>query len=196
MNTYLSIGKTAEYLGVSIQTLRNWDKSGLLVPDKKTQGGARRYSIESLTHFNKYLNKTEHKGKKTIAYARVGSNSDSNDLARQFEVLKEYCEGKSYNYELIHDIGSGLNFYKKGLKELCKMIASGNVERLVLTHKDRLLRFGSEIIFALCEANNVELLFLNSGNENMVFEEDEIQSLRDALRFSGNIDVNKERVGS
>ena len=191
MSTYLSIGKTAEFLGVSIQTLRNWDKSGLLMPDKKTQGGARRYSIESLTSFNRQGYKKSKDVKLTVAYARVPNKNNSEDLARQFEVLKEYCEAKSYNYELIHDVGSGLNFYKKGLKELCHLISSGKVERLILTHKDRLLRFGSEIIFALCEANNVELLFINSGNENMSFEEDEISSWGDALRYSGNSEMER-----
>ena len=191
MSTYLSIGKTAEFLGVSIQTLRNWDKSGLLMPDKKTQGGARRYSLESLTSFNRSGHKKSNNVKLTVAYARVPSKNNSEDLARQVEVLKEYCEAKSYNYEIIHDIGGGLNFYKKGLKDLVSLISSGKVERLVITHKDRLLKFGSEIIFTLCEANNVELLVINSGNENMIFEEDDISNVGDSFRFAENSEFKR-----
>ena len=79
MNRYLTIGQTAEILGVSIQTLRNWDKSGQLVPDKKTQGGARRYSYETLSIFkrNSYSN---NENRLTIAYARVANKNQIVEL--------------------------------------------------------------------------------------------------------------------
>lgn len=188
MNRYLTIGQTAEILGVSIQTLRNWDKSGLLIPDKKTQGGARRYSYETLSIFkrNSYSN---NENRLTIAYARVANKNQIVDLARQIEVLDKYCAQQGYEYKLIQEVGSGLNFYKKGLKELCAYIAQGKVKRLILTHKDRLLRYGAEIIFSLCEANGVELLFINNGNENMSFEEDEIKDLQEALKVCDTSDI-------
>jgi putative resolvase len=64
-----------------------------------------------------------------------------------------------------------MNYYKKGLKKLLNAILDGNVGRLVLTHKDRLLRFGAELVFALCEAREVEVVIINSGAE-ATFEEE------------------------
>ena len=64
-----------------------------------------------------------------------------------------------------------MNYYKKGLKKLLNAILEGNVGRLVLTHKDRLLRFGAELVFALCEAREVEVIIINSGTD-VKFEEE------------------------
>jgi len=64
-----------------------------------------------------------------------------------------------------------MNYYKKGLKRLLNEVVSGRLGRLVITHKDRLLRFGAELIFALCEAKQVEVVILNQG-EDTTFEED------------------------
>ena len=68
------------------------------------------------------------------------------------------------------DLGSGVNYHKKGLKRLISDMLDGEVSRLVITHKDRLLRFGAELVFAICEAKNVEVI-LNQG-EDTGFEED------------------------
>jgi putative resolvase len=70
---------------------------------------------------------------------------------RQALVLSAYCEHQNYNYILIQDLGSGLNYKKKGLKKLIDLILIEEVDRLIITNKDRLLRFGSELIFGLCE---------------------------------------------
>ena len=74
-------------------------------------------------------------------------------------------------FELVTDLGSGMNYYKKGLKRLLNSIIEGNIGRLVLTHKDRLLRLGAELVFALCEAREVEVVIINSGAE-VKFEEE------------------------
>ena len=72
---------------------------------------------------------------------------------------------------MIEDLGSGLNYNKRGLKRLIKLIADNQVERLVLTHKDRLLRFGSELVFSLCEHFGCEVVIINR-TEDSSFEED------------------------
>jgi len=64
-----------------------------------------------------------------------------------------------------------MNYQKKGLRRLLGSIIEGQVGRLVITHKDRLLRFGAELVFAICEAKNVEVVILNQG-EDSTFEED------------------------
>ncbi|BCZ19511.1 IS607-liketransposase [Helicobacter sp. NHP19-012] len=171
MNNLLSIGQASKILGVSIQTLRNWEKRGLLKPDNYTKGGERRYKLESLKNINKNI-VFHNDNRKTIAYARVSSADQKEDLIRQVQVLELYCSKLGFNYEVIQDLGSGMNYYKKGLTKLLNLILESQVKRLVLTHKDRLLRFGAELVFAICEAKGVEVIIINQGDENVRFEEE------------------------
>lgn len=64
-----------------------------------------------------------------------------------------------------------MNYYKKGLTKLLNLILDGKVKRLILTHKDRLLRFGAELVFSICQAKEVEVIIINRGEENIKFEE-------------------------
>lgn len=159
----IGINEACKILGVTPKTVRLWEKEGK-IKSVRTAGGHRRYNIADLLG-----NKKE--GSLTIAYARVSTHEQHEDLKRQEIVLENYCASKGYNFELISDLGSGLNYKKKGLVKLIKLICSNEVERLVLTHKDRLLRFGSEIIFSLCENFNVEVNIINKSAES-TFEED------------------------
>ena len=93
------------------------------------------------------------------------------DLERQKQVLELYCASQGWQYEIIADLGSGMNYHKKGLKHLLNQIIDGNIGRLVLTHKDRLLRFGAELVFSICEIKQVEIVIINQG-EDTSFEED------------------------
>lgn len=93
-------------------------------------------------------------------------------MIRQVQVLELYCAKAGFNYEIIQDLGSGMNYYKKGLTKLLNLILEGQVKRLVITHKDRLLRFGAELVFAICEAKEVEVIIINNGDENIKFEEE------------------------
>ncbi|TYG34609.1 IS607 family transposase [Lonepinella koalarum] len=171
MNKLLSIGQASKVLGVTIQTLRNWDKKGLLKPDELTKGGDRRYKLETLKAINHNIvfNRDD---LKTIAYARVSSHDQKEDLVRQVQILELYCSKQGFNYEVIQDLGSGMNYYKEGLTKLLNLILDGKVKRLILTHKDRLLRFGAELVFSICEAKNVEVIIINKGDENIKFEEE------------------------
>lgn len=171
MSKLLAIGQASKLLGVTIQTLRNWDKKGLLKPDEITKGGARRYKLETLKNINRNIVYNQDK-LKTIAYARVSSSDQKEDLVRQVQVLEMYCSKAGFQYEVIQDLGSGMNYYKKGLTKLLNLILEGEIKRLVITHKDRLLRFGAELIFAICEAKEVEVIIINKGEENIKFEEE------------------------
>lgn len=151
--------------------MRNWDKKGLLCPDEYTKGGERRYNIESLKKLKPRVSFNSD-SLKTIAYARVSSHDQKEDLTRQVAVLEMYCAKQGFNYEIIQDFGSGMNYYKKGLTKLLDLILEGEVKRLVLTHKDRLLRFGAELVFSICQAKEVEVIIINKGEENMRFEEE------------------------
>lgn len=166
MSRLIKAGEASKILGVTIQTLRRWEKTGQLLPDKKTEGGTRYYNIERLL---KVTSKQE--STLTYAYARVSSQDQKQDLQRQKEVLSTYCTVHGWNYEVISDLGSGMNYKKKGLKNLLDAILGRKIQRLVITHKDRLLRFGAELIFTLCEIHQVEVVIINQG-EDVSFEED------------------------
>ena len=171
MKRMLTIGEAAKAIGVTTTTLRNWDKNGLLKPDEYTKGGDRRYKLESLKGIKPNLNNSsDHL--KTIAYARVSSHDQKDDLIRQVGVLESYCANRGFTYEVIQDLGSGMNYYKKGLTKLLNLILDGQVQRLVLTHKDRLLRFGAELVFSICAAKEVEVIIINKGEENIKLEEE------------------------
>ena len=158
---HVSIGEAAIILGLSVVTLRRWDRSGLLKPVFRTFGNHRRYNLSDITKmFNKNVNSD-----KVIGYSRVSSFDQKKDLETQTNVLKNYIKNKYDNFEIIEDLGSGLNYKKRGIKRLIKMICGREISKLVLTHKDRLLRFGSEIIIQLCEKLNIEVIILNSDTE-------------------------------
>ena len=167
MSRFISIGNASKALGVSIATLRRWESEGKLVPIR-TAAGHRRYDLEQL---NPVLPHTSVDKRRTVAYARVSSHDQKNDLERQKQVLELYCAKQGWKFEVIADLGSGMNYHKKGLKRLLNDVIESRVGRLVLTHKDRLLRFGAELVFSICEIKNVEIVILNQG-EDTYFEED------------------------
>ena len=104
--------------------------------------------------------------------ARVSSHDQKEDLERQCGVLESYCAKCGWQFELIKDLGSGMNYNKKGLKQLLEMLFDGKINRLVITHKDRLLRFGAELIFNICEIKNVEVVIINQGDTPKSYEEE------------------------
>ena len=177
MSRLLSIKQAANQLGVSVSTLRRWDETGVLVA-QRTPKGHRRYELSKINP-NLTRNKVEQQ-RKTIAYARVSSHDQKPDLQRQIEMLKLYCSSQGWSFEVISDLGSGMNYHKKGLKRLLDDILDNKIDRLVLTHKDRLLRFGAELVFALCEARQVEVVIINQG-ENLSFEEELAQDVLEII---------------
>ena len=146
---YYSIGQFAKAIGKTTKTLRNWDKNGKLKPVRVEDTGYRYYSQEQLNHFlglklEKQINK------KIIGYCRVSSHKQKDDLERQIENVKTYMYAKGYQFEIITDIGSGINYNKKGLNQIIDMVTNSEVEKIVVLYKDRLIRFGYELIENLC----------------------------------------------
>jgi len=109
--------------------------------------------------------------KQTIGYARVVSHDQKDDLVRQEQMLEMYCASQGWQFKIISDLGFSMNYHKCGLKKLLSMIVNEEINRLVLTHKDRLLRFGAELIFTICEEKNIDVIIINQGNES-TFEEE------------------------
>ncbi len=166
----ISIGQAAIMIGVSSSTLRRWEKEEKFLPALRTQGGHSRYRLQDIeTVF--FGVETAKEKRLTVAYARVSASDQKSDLKRQEEDLKEYCLGKKYSFLLISDLASGLAYHKRGLNRLISLICSRQLERLVLTHRDRLLRFGSPLLFKLCELHDVAVIILHE-EKKLSFEEE------------------------
>ena len=164
--------EAAKCLGVHPDTLRRWANENKVKVAATTPGKHRLFELSELEQIIRSpSNKIVSKPKATVAYARVSSHDQKEDLKRQINQLELFCSAQGWPYELISDLGSGINYKKKGLKELLKKICYGEVERLVITHKDRLLRFGSELIFSLCEMTACEVVIINASEESS-FEDD------------------------
>ncbi|MFN4147892.1 MAG: IS607 family transposase [Runella sp.] len=187
----LSITEASKLLGVTPKTLREWEKSGK-ISSIRTEGGHRRYEVKDLIGSRKEQSLT-------VAYARVSSHDQKEDLKRQEIVLESYCASKGYDFELISDLGSGMNYKKKGLIKLIKLLCSNQIDRLVVTHKDRLMRFGSELIFTLCEIFSCEVVIINKSSES-TYEEDlasdvlEIITVFSARLYGSRSHKNKQLV--
>lgn len=142
----------SELLGVSKECLRNWSLEGK-IKFTTTEGGHRRYIYEFV----------EEDKKQSIIYTRVSSSKQKNDLKRQSAYLKEHFP----DHELITDIGSGLNFKRKGLLRILELLFSGNIKEVVVAHRDRLCRFGFELF---------EFIFKKHGAILTVFENEGIKA--------------------
>lgn len=162
MSSMLSIGAVSLILVVCVNTLRIWDKNGFLSPRFRTSGGHRRYhsdDVDKVTRKKQGIETLEHKA--TIAYARVSTHDQKNDLETQIERLKLECHNRGWNEaQIISDLGSGMNYNKKGLRRLIGLLCRGQVGRLVVLRQDRLLRFGSELIFELCKLHGCEIVVI------------------------------------
>jgi putative resolvase len=186
----ISIGKAAKILGVSKQTLRRREKSGK-IKVIRTLRNHRRYDLSSIEGYP--LKPAIELDKKTIGYARVSSHDQKEDLKRQIELLESYMAKQGYTYEIIEDPGSGMNYNKRGLKKLIRLICLKKIKRLVLTHKDRLLRFGSDLIFSLCEEFGVEIIIMNASKE-LTFEDELVQDVLEIITvFSARLYGSRSR---
>lgn len=150
MQALISIGRAAALLGVSVVTLRRWDKLGILKSQSRTFGGHRRYHLPEVKAMRGDTVKQQ-----VVGYARVSSHDQKADLVRQAQRLRAAgCD------TVLSDLGSGLNCKKPRLKKLLELITNGEISTLMLSHKDRLLRFGHELVFHLCRLFGVHVVIL------------------------------------
>ena len=174
MSKYYSINKFSKILGVSAQTLRNGDKKGKLHPHHTSSNGYRYYSHEQL---NQVMNVKPNLDRIVIGYCRVSSNKQKDDLERQIENMKLYLTAQGKPFEIISDIGSGINYKKKGLKELMKRISQNKVDKVVVFYKDRLLRFGFELVEYIASLYDcdIEIIDHTEKTEQQEIVEDLVQ---------------------
>ena len=170
---YYTINKFAKIIGVTPQTLRNWDRSGRLHPHHTSTNGYRYYSEEQLCA----VTGIQFAPRKVIGYCRVSSRKQKDDLERQVENLRTYLYAQGNPFEIITDIGSGINYTKKGLQELIRRIEANQVEKVVVLYKDRLLRFGFELLetIATIHGCKIEIVDTTRKSEQQELVEDLVQ---------------------
>lgn len=171
---YYTINKFSKLVSKPPATLRYWDKINFLKPDHVSSNGYRYYSEEQL---NKVLNIIEPETKIVIGYCRVSSNKQKDDLVRQIDAVTNYLLIQGKPFEIISDIGSGINYNKKGLQKIIQLILSKKVEKVVVLYKDRLIRFGFELIEFIASQNqcNIEIIDSTPKTQEQEVVEDLIQ---------------------
>jgi len=186
-----SIGEFAKRIGVTIQTLRDWDKSGKLKPEFRSKGGHRYYSNNQL---NEILQKKEPKKRINVGYVRVSANHQKDDLKRQYELMELFLMKQGKEFKIIEDIGSGINYNKKGLKELLKLIATNQIDTIYILHKDRLVRFGYELIEEFAKLHNTKITIINK-NEAKTDEEELVEDILNIIQvFSCRLNGRRSHI--
>lgn len=156
MSIYVTPKRAEKIFGVSENTLRRWADNGE-IEIITTNGGHRRYKIPK-----------DNKPKRKIIYARVSSQKQEKDLVRQINFLKE----RFSDYEVIKDIGSGINFKRKGLRTILEQLFEGNIREVVVYSKDRLARFGIELLEFLFEQFGAKLIYYNTTEDEQTPEQE------------------------
>ncbi|NLY42936.1 MAG: IS607 family transposase [Clostridiaceae bacterium] len=171
MNNYKPC-EFAEMIGVSVKTLQRWDRKGILKAFRTPTN--RRYYTHK--QYVDYMNNSNPKRGKTIIYARVSSSSSKEDLINQIGFLKQYASSRGMVVdEVVEDIGSGLNYNRKNWNKLIEDCLSGVVKTILVTHKDRFVRFGFDWFEKFLKSNGVEIIAVN--NEDLSPEEELINDL-------------------
>lgn len=164
-----SIGQFAKKINKTQQTLRNWDKSGKLKPAIVDESTGYRYYTEK--QLKEFYGEIINKERIVVGYCRVSSAKQKEALERQVENVRTYLISKGYQFKIITDIGSGINYDKKGLNQLIQMILQDEVSKVVVLYKDRLVRFGFELIENICEFKSVDLEVIDNTEKT---EEQEV----------------------
>ena len=152
MAKYVKPNEAANTLGVCLRTLRRWEQEGK-IKAVRTPSGQRRYDIETFIKKESEPNT----GRATVIYARVSTRPQKADLDRQVERLSALYPGAI----VVKEVGGGLNLRRKGLVTLLGRVLRGDIAVIVVAHKDRLARFGFDIIEWLCEQFDCQIVVLN-----------------------------------
>jgi predicted site-specific integrase-resolvase len=173
MSDTFSIGQAARRIGKTVKTLQRWDKQGVLVA-MKTPTGRRVYTLDLLRSAMGLSDAP--KQRKVAAYCRVSSQAQRPDLQNQRDVLEAFAATKGFaNVEFVEEVGEGLNFKRPLFIRLVDQIVSGEVSHLLVAHKDRLARFGFDLLSHLCGTHGCEMLVIS--NEKLSPEVEMTQDL-------------------
>lgn len=150
-----TIGQFAKKINRTQQTLRNWDKNGKLKPDFVDRDTGYRYYTEK--QLKEFFGEVSNLKRMVVGYCRVSNAKQKESLEKQVESVRTYLISKGYQFKIITDIGSGINYNKKGLNQLIEMILQDEVSKVVVLYKDRLVGFGYELIENICKFKSVDL---------------------------------------
>ena len=160
----------AELLGVSVKTLQRWDRDGILKANR-TPTNRRYYTYDQYLQFKGI--QTENDIRDTVIYARVSTRNQKDDLQNQVEFLKQFCNAKGIIVnQCIEDFGSGLNYNRKKWNKLLDEVMENKIKTIVISNKDRFVRFGYDWFEKFCEKFNTKIIIVNnetlSPNEELV----------------------------
>ena len=156
----IKINEMAKRLGVSIKTLQRWDREGILVA-KRTPTDRRYYTEDQ---YLEYIGLASKSKRKTIAYARVSSVNQKDDLQNQISFIRNHVNAKGEVLDaVVEDIGSGLNYNRKNWNNLLlNQIPKGEIEKIYITYKDRFVRFGFDWFERFCNHYDCEVIVINN----------------------------------
>lgn len=172
MKELVTLSKASKILGVTTNTLRNWDEAGK-IQTVRTSGNHRRIPIEEL---EKLRGKETNIRTVSCVYCRCSTHKQEENLERQVGRLLEHCAKNDWKPELYKDIGSGLNENRRQFKKMLKRIAEDDVARVVIEYKDRIARYGFETFKSYCESYGVEVVVLKDA-EKKEFEEEMVEDI-------------------
>ena len=156
----IRLNEMAKRLNVSVKTLQRWDREGILVA-KRTPTDRRYYTEDQ---YLEYIGSSTKSKRKTIAYVRVSSSNQKDDLRNQITFIRNYVNAKGEILDdVIEDIGSGLNYNRKHWNDLLlNQIPKGEIEKIYITYKDRFVRFGFDWFERFCNHYNCEIVVINN----------------------------------
>ena len=161
----------AELLNVSVLTLQRWDNAGKLKAFR-TPTNRRYYTYEQ---YQKYMGITN-SSKKTVIYTRVSTSNQKDDLKKQVEFLKQYVNAKGIIVDtVIEDYGSGLNYNRKQWNKLIDECMTNEIGTIIITHKDRFIRFGFDWFEKFLNKFGVKFIIVN--NESLSPQEELVQDI-------------------
>lgn len=156
----IRLNEMAKRLNVSIKTLQRWDREGILIA-KRTPTDRRYYTEDQ---YLEYIGSSTKSKRKTIAYVRVSSTNQKDDLRNQITFIRNYVNAKGEILDdVIEDIGSGLNYNRKHWNDLLlNQIPKGEIEKIYITYKDRFVRFGFDWFERFCNHYNCEIIVISN----------------------------------
>ena len=161
----------AELIGVSVKTLQRWDNDGILVA-KRNPKNRRYYTQEQLMEYLNISKTTD----KIVIYSRVSTSNQEQDLENQIDFVKQFANAKGMIVSDVYtDIGSGLNYNRKMWNKLIKECMEGRVKTIIISNKDRFIRFGFDWYESLLKDYGTNIIIVN--NESMSPQEEMIQDL-------------------
>ena len=169
----------SKLLNVSVKTLQRWDNCGILKAHRSPTN-RRYYTYDQYLQFKGI--KKEDDTRKIVTYARVSTKNQKDNLKNQTIFLQQFCNAKGMIIdECIEDFGSGLNYNRKKWNKLLIDVMEQKIKTIVISHKDRFVRFGYDWFFRFCKKFNTEIIAVN--NENLSPQEELVQDIISILHI-------------